>query len=210
MQAMNGHPCPIGRQSIWQKVGIMKLVVGITGASGAIYGVRLLQVLRHYPHVETYLVISEAGAQVLAQETGHTPEEVKALACHCYDNRDLAAPIASGSFRTDGMVVAPCSIKTLSALAHSYADTLIARAGDVALKERRRLVLVVRETPFHAGHLRLMLALAELGVVILPPIPAFYHRPATVEDLVDHTIGRVLDQFGLEHALYRPWQGRQA
>lgn len=185
----------------------MRLVVGITGASGVIYGVRLLLALRARSEVETYLVVSGTAAQILPRETGYSLHDVQALAHHCFDNNDLTAPLASGSFRTDGMVVAPCSIKTLSALANSYADTLIARAGDVALKERRRLIVLVRETPLHAGHLRLMLALAELGAIVLPPMPAFYSRPATVEEVVDHTVGKVLDQLGLEHHLYVPWQG---
>jgi len=185
----------------------MRLVIGITGASGAIYGLRLLEALHGRPEVETLLVVSQAAQLVLPQETGRSLEEVQALATRTFADTDLGAPIASGSFPTDGMVVAPCSIKTLSALANSYADTLIARAGDVALKERRRLILLVRETPLHAGHLRLMLSLAELGAVIMPPVPAFYARPATIDDLVDHTIGRVLDHLGLEHSLYRPWQG---
>lgn len=185
----------------------MRLVIAITGASGAIYGVRLLEALRERPEVEALLVISRAAQAVLPQETGRSLAEVEALASRAYDDGDLGAPIASGSFRTDGMVVAPCSIKTLSALANSYSETLIARAGDVTLKERRRLVLLVRETPLHAGHLRLMLALAELGAVILPPVPAFYTRPATVDDIVNYTVGRILDQLGLAHELYRPWQG---
>jgi 4-hydroxy-3-polyprenylbenzoate decarboxylase len=173
----------------------MRLVVGITGASGAIYGVRLLEVLRQeHPAVETYLVISEAAALILPRETHYTLGAVRSLAGHCYDDRDLAAPIASGSFPTDGMV-------------NSYSDTLIARTGDVALKERRKLILLVRETPLHAGHLRLMLALAELGAVILPPVPAFYTLPTSVDDIISHAIGRTLEQLGLEHSLYPPWQG---
>lgn len=185
----------------------MRLVVGISGASGALYGVRLLQVLREQPAVETILVVSQAAALILPHETGYTVEAVRALAGRSYDDHDLAAPIASGSFPTDGMVIAPCSIKTLSALANSYADTLLARAGDVTLKERRPLILLVRETPLHAGHLRLMLTLAELGAVILPPMPAFYTRPTSVDELVNHTIGKTLEQLGLEHNLYPPWQG---
>lgn len=185
----------------------MRLVVGITGASGAIYGVRLLEALRGRPGVETLLVVSEAAQLVLPQETGRSLVQVQALATRAFADTDLGAPIASGSFPTGGMVVAPCSIKTLSALANSYGETLIARAGDVALKERRRLVLLVRETPLHAGHLRLMLALAELGAVIMPPVPAFYTQPATIDDIVDHTVGRVLDHLGLAHSLYQPWQG---
>jgi len=188
----------------------VRLVVGITGASGAIYGVRLLQALRRQPGVESCLVLSEMAKRTLPQETGLTPPEVQALADRCFDNHDLGAPIASGSFHTDGLIVAPCSIKTLSALANSYSETLIVRAGDVALKERRRLILVVRETPLHAGHLRLMLTLAELGATILPPVPAFYTHPATVDDIINHTVGKVLDQLGLEHTLYRPWLGWEA
>lgn len=186
----------------------MRIVVGITGASGAIYGVRLLEELRGRAGVETFLVVSRTAARIAEQETGRTLGDLRALADHWYDNDDLAAPIASGSFPVDAMVVAPCSVKTLSALANSYSDTLIARAGDVALKERRPLILLVRETPLHAGHLRLMLALAELGALIVPPIPAFYGSPRTIDDLVNHTIGRVLDHLGLEHSLYRPWTGR--
>ncbi len=185
----------------------MRLVVGITGASGAIYGVRLLEALHAQPQVETCLVMSTSAQCILPRETGYSAQAVTALASRCFANDDLGAPIASGSYRTDGMVIAPCSIKTLSALANSYSDTLIARAGDVALKERRPLILLPRETPLHAGHLRLMLTLAELGAVILPPIPAFYGHPATIDDLVNHTVGRVLDQLRLEHKLYRPWTG---
>ncbi len=185
----------------------MRLIVGITGASGAIYGVRLLQALQRQPEVETYAVISRAAAAILPGETGYSVEAVCGLAARSFANDDLAAPIASGSFPTDGMAVAPCSIKTLSALANSYADTLIARAGDVALKERRRLILLVRETPLHAGHLRLMLSLAELGAVIMPPVPAFYTHPATVDDIVNVTIGRVLDHLGLAHTLCPGWVG---
>lgn len=188
----------------------MRLVIGITGASGAIYGLRLLEVLHGRPGLETYLIVSATARQILPRETGRNLPQVEALASHSFSDADLASPLASGSFPTDGMVVAPCSIKTLSALAHSYSDTLIARAGDVTLKERRRLILLVRETPLHAGHLRLMLALAELGAVILPPVPAFYGHPQSVDDIVNHTIGRVLDQLGLEHSLYRPWLGWDA
>ncbi|MDI7276088.1 MAG: UbiX family flavin prenyltransferase [Anaerolineae bacterium] len=185
----------------------MRIVVGVTGASGAIYGLRLLEALHGRAGVETHLVVSRTAARILEQETGRTLGVLQGLAHHCYDNDDLSAPIASGSFAFDAMVVAPCSVKTASALANSYSDTLIARAGDVALKERRQLILLVRESPLHAGHLRLMLALAELGALILPPIPAFYGRPRTIDDVVNHTIGRVLDHLRLEHSLYRPWSG---
>jgi flavin prenyltransferase len=183
---------------------IKRLIVGISGASGTIYGVRLLEVLRDLP-VETHLVMSDAARRIAELETGFTPEQIEALADIVHDNDDIAAPIASGSFPTMGMIVAPCSIKSLSAIAHSYNDTLLARAADVVLKERRKLVLVVRETPLHLGHLRLMAEVTEYGAVILPPMPAFYHGPKTIADLVDQTVGKVLDQFGLEHGLFRRW-----
>ena len=183
-----------------------RLVVGITGASGAIYGIRLLEVLRDTP-VETHLVLSEAARRVIALETEHTPEQIEALADHSYEPTDIEAPISSGSFLTMGMIVAPCSIKSLSAIAGCRGDTLLARAADVSLKERRKLVLVVRETPLHLGHLRLMTAVTEYGAVVLPPVPGFYHRPTTIDDLVDQTVGKMLDQFGLESGLFARWQG---
>jgi flavin prenyltransferase len=182
------------------------VVVGITGASGTIYGVRLLEVLRDLG-VETHLVMTEAARRVARLETGYSVEQIEDLASKRYANSEIDAPIASGSFLTGGMIVAPCSIKSLSAIANSYTETLLARAADVMLKERRRLVLVVRETPLHLGHLRLMAAATEYGAVILPPMPAFYHQPKTISDLVDQTVGKVLDQFGLEHDLYERWQG---
>ncbi len=185
----------------------MRLVVGITGASGVIYGVRLLEILARRGDVETHLVISRNGEKVLRHETSRTPEEVAGLASASYDPDDLLAPLASGSFLTEGMVVAPCSMKTLSAIAHSYADNLLSRAADVTLKERRRLVAVVRESPLHLGHLDLMAQAARLGAVILPPVPAFYHRPKALDDIVDHTIGRILDLFGIEHSLTPRWCG---
>jgi flavin prenyltransferase len=169
--------------------------------------VRLLQVLRARPDVELHLVMSAPGKKTLVAETDYTVKEVEALAHVVHDNRDIGSSLASGSFRTSGMAVVPCSIKTLSALANSYGDTLIARAGDVALKERRPLVVVARETPLHAGHLRQMLALAELGAVILPPMPAFYLRPQSIAEIVDHTVARVLDHLGVEHALVPEWSG---
>jgi 4-hydroxy-3-polyprenylbenzoate decarboxylase len=184
-----------------------RLVVGISGASGSIYGIRLLEVLREVPGLETHLVISRAAKRTLVDETEYAVRDVEALATRVYDDRDIGAALASGSFRTAGMVVAPCSIKTLSALANSHADTLLARAGDVTLKEGRPLIVVVRETPLHTGHLRQMLALSEMGAVILPPVPAFYHRPKTIRDLVDHTVGRVLDRIGIEHGLVTEWTG---
>lgn len=188
----------------------MRLVVGISGASGAIYGIRLLEVLRGVPDLETHLIVSQAAKRTIVDETDHTVRDVEALATRAYDDRDIGAALASGSFRTAGMVVAPCSIKTLSALANCFAGTLIARAGDVTLKEGRPLIAVVRETPLHVGHLRQMLALAEMGGVILPPIPAFYHRPQTLDDVVNHTVGRILDRLRIPHTLVHEWTGRRS
>jgi len=185
----------------------VRLVVGVAGATGAIYGIRLLEVLRGVPDVETHLVVSREARRVITEETDYPVEHVEALATAVYDDRDIGAALASGSFRTAGMVVAPCDVGTLSALAYSLAGTLIARAGDVTLKEGRPLVLVVRETPLHLGHLRAMLALGEMGGVILPPLPAFYPRPRTVDDIVNHTVGRVLDRFGIPHELVKEWTG---
>ncbi|RLA83240.1 MAG: 3-octaprenyl-4-hydroxybenzoate carboxy-lyase, partial [Deltaproteobacteria bacterium] len=169
-----------------------RIIVGITGASGVIYGVRLLEVLRDLK-VEAHLILTEAARKNIQIETSLTVEDVKGLAHKVHDVKDLAAPVSSGSFVTSGMVVAPCSIKTLSAIAHSYNDNLLVRAADVTLKERRRLVLLVRETPLHLGHLELMAQVARLGGVIMPPVPAFYHRPRSVEEIVDQTVGKVLD-----------------
>jgi 4-hydroxy-3-polyprenylbenzoate decarboxylase len=187
-----------------------RLVVGISGASGAIYGIRLLQVLAGRSDIETHLVISPPARRTILQETDFSLEEVAALATCVYDHKDVGAAIASGSFRTLGMVVAPCSIKTLSAIANCYSDNLLTRAADVTLKEGRRLILLTRETPLHAGHLRLMLRLAESGVVIVPPVPAFYNRPSSLSDIIDHTIGRVLDRLGIEQVLVPEWAGTQA
>jgi flavin prenyltransferase len=184
-----------------------RLVVGITGASGSLYGIRLLEALRRVETVESHLVISASGKRTLVEETDYSVKEIEALAHVVYDNRDIGAALASGSFKTMGMAIAPCSIKTVSALANCFADTLISRAGDVSLKEGRPLVAVVRETPLHAGHLKQMLALAEIGGVILPPVPAFYDRPKTLDDIVNHTVGRVLDRLGIEHSLVPEWTG---
>jgi 4-hydroxy-3-polyprenylbenzoate decarboxylase len=183
-----------------------RLVVALTGASGSIYGVRLLEELRRRD-VELHLVMSATGKRTLAEETDYDVKRVEALAHVVYDNRDVGATIASGSFRTAGMVIAPCSIKTVSALANCYSDTLIARAGDVTLKEGRPLVAVVRETPLHVGHLKQMLSLAEMGGIILPPLPAFYLRPQTVADVVDHTVARILDRLGFDQGLVPEWTG---
>ena len=184
-----------------------RIVVGITGSTGSIYGIRLLEVLREAPGVEAHLVLSGPGKQTLLAETDYTVKDVEALAHAVHDNRDIGSSLASGSFRTAGMAIAPCSIKTLSDLAVCHSDTLVARAGDVCLKEGRPLVVVVRETPLHVGHLRQMTALAEMGGVILPPMPAFYLRPQSVAEIVDHTVGRILDRLGVEHSLVPEWPG---
>ncbi len=182
------------------------VVVGISGASGAIYGIRTLEVLAELG-VETHLILSSAAKRIIRLETDWDPEEVARLAVHAHPEDRLSAAVASGSFPTGGMVVVPCSIKTLSGIAHSYNENLLQRAADVTLKERRRLILVVRETPLHRGHLDLMMRAAETGAVILPPIPAFYHRPQTIMDLVDHTVGRILDLLDIPHSLFQRWQG---
>lgn len=186
-----------------------RLIIGISGASGAIYGARLLKVLRGVEGVETHLVMSNAARQTLALETSLSLRDVQALADVVHDARDIAASISSGSFKTMGMVILPCSIKTLSGIVNSYSDGLLTRAADVVLKERRPLVLCVRETPLHLGHLRLMTQAAELGAVIMPPVPAFYHRPQTVDDIIDQTVNRVIDQFDIElpQDLFTRWQG---
>lgn len=185
-----------------------RVVVAISGSTGTIYGIRLLQVLKDMPGVETHLIISPAAKRTLAHETDYTIKEVEALADCLYDFRDIGAAPASGSFHTVGMIVAPCSIKTMSALAACYADNLITRAGDVTLKEGRPLIVVLRETPLHVGHLRMMLQLAEMGGIMLPPMPAFYNRPKTVDDIVNHTVGRILDRVGLPvHGLVKEWRG---
>jgi len=181
-----------------------RLVIGISGASGVIYGVRLLEMLRALP-VETHLVMTKAAEVALAHETQLKVAEVHALARRCHAVTDMAAPLASGSFQTLGMIVAPCSIRSMSEIATGATSTLLTRAADVALKERRRLVLMVRETPLHLGHLRTMAALAEMGAIIGPQVPDFYARPASLEDMIDHTLGRVLDLFGLEAPKLRRW-----
>ena len=186
-----------------------RLIVGISWASVASYGVRLVQVLRDVAGVETHLVMSQAARQTLSLETDLSLRDVQALADVVHDARDIAASISSGSFKTAGMVILPCSIKTLSGIVNSYTDTLVTRAADVVLKERRPLVLCVRETPLHLGHLRLMTQAAELGAVIMPPVPAFYHRPQTLDDVINQTVNRVLDQFDIDlpKDLFTRWQG---
>jgi 4-hydroxy-3-polyprenylbenzoate decarboxylase len=185
-----------------------RVVLAITGASGSIYGIRLLELLREQEGVETHLVVSPAGRRTLLYETDYTIDQVADLADVVYGHRDVGAPIASGSFITAGMVVCPCSVRTLSGLALSAADSLITRAGDVTLKEGRPLIAVLRETPLHLGHLRLAARLTEIGGVVMPPVPAFYARPQSVSDVVDHTVGRVLQRLGLPvDGLVAEWQG---
>ena len=185
----------------------MRLIVGITGASGVIYGIRLLEMLKGIDGIETHAVISRGARLNIALETDWKAADVEALADVVHSDKDLAAPISSGSFRTTGMIIAPCSMKTLSGVVNSYADNLIVRAADVVLKEHRRLVLVPRESPLHAGHIRLMHEAALMGAVICPPMPAFYGNPQTLDDIIDHSVGRALDLFDIETGRVRRWQG---
>ena len=184
-----------------------RLIVGISGSSGAIYGVRLVEVLSTVPEIETHVIVSSGAEATISYETGYEPARVYELANSVYDNSKVGAALASGTFITDGMIVAPCSMKTLSSIANSYGNTLIARAADVCLKERRKLVLVTRETPLHLGHLRLMSSVTESGAVVLPPVPGFYTRPSSIADIVDHTVTKILDQFGIETNLIERWAG---
>lgn len=185
--------------------GRRRLVVAMTGATGAIYGIRLLEALRESSKVEIHLVLSRWAERTISLETSYSPEQVKELADCCYDVADVGAPIASGSFPAAGMVIIPCSMKTVAAIANGYADNLIARAADVMLKERRRLVVVARETPFNEIHLENMLRLTRAGGLIVPPVPAFYFRPQTIDDLVNHLVGRVLDLLEIPNRLVRRW-----
>ena len=187
----------------------MRLIVGMSGASGVIYGVRLLEVLKAESNVETHLVMSDSARMNINLETDWSAKDVLALADHVYSNRDIAASIASGSFGTDGMIVAPCAIKTLSAITNSYADSLIVRAADVVLKECRRLVLVPRETPFHTGHCELLYRASQLGAIIAPPMPAHYIKPQSVDDLINHHVGRILDLFSIDCGFVKRWNGPQ-
>ena len=181
-----------------------RIVVGISGASGVIYGARLLEALKDTDY-ETHLIISESGKLNFEIETQYKAAEIEALADRVYDHKNMAAALASGSFITAGMVVVPCTIKTLSGIANSYNENLIVRAADVALKEKRKLVLVVRETPLHKGHLRLMTMAADMGAHILPPVPSFYHQPKSIEDIIDQTIGKIFDYIGIQHDLFNRW-----
>ena len=181
-----------------------RIVVGISGASGVTYGVRLLSVLKETDY-ETHLIISKSGELNIKIETDYNPADVKAKADYVYDHKNMAASLASGSFLTAGMVVVPCTIKTLSGIANSYNENLLVRAADVTLKEKRKLVLVVRETPLHKGHLRLLTMAADMGAHILPPVPSFYHMPKTIDDIIDQTIGKIFDFMGIEHHLFNRW-----
>lgn len=190
-----------------------RLIVGISGASGVVYGIRLLELLKALPEdekVETHLIMSRAAEVTLAHETGLKVRDVEKLADVVHANKDIGASVASGSFRTLGMIIAPCSMKSLAEIATGVTDTLLSRAADVVLKERRRLVCMVRETPLHSGHLRNMLALSDMGAVIAPPVPAFYARPETIDDMVDHSVGRVLDLFEIESGTVRRWREGEA
>lgn len=184
-----------------------RLIIGMSGASGLIYGIRLLEVLKTAPDIETHLVLTAAARLNISLETEWQADAVMAMADEVHSVKDLAASIASGSFRTDGMIVAPCSMKTLSAIVHSYADNLLTRAADVVLKERRRLVLMPRETPLHVGHCELLLKVCQLGAIVAPPMPALYTKPQTVDDIINHSVGRVLDLFDIDSGLVKRWQG---
>jgi 4-hydroxy-3-polyprenylbenzoate decarboxylase len=185
----------------------MRLIVGMSGASGVIYGVRLLEALKKESDAETHLILSDSAKININLETEWSVKDVQALADHVHSNRDIAATIASGSFQTAGMIVVPCAIKTLSAIANSYADSLIVRAADVILKERRRLVLVPRETPLHTGHCELLYKASQLGAIIAPPMPAHYIKPQSIDDLVNHHVGRILDLFDIDSDFVKRWQG---
>jgi len=182
----------------------MRLIIGISGATGSIYGIRLLEILKE-KGIETHLIISSTSKKIVLQETSYSIKKVEDLASVVYENEDLNASISSGSFGTDGMVIIPCSIKTLSGIAHSYNENLMTRAADVTLKEKRKLILVVRETPLHQGHLELMLQASRMGAIILPPMPTFYFNPKTIDDLINHTVGKVLDLFQIDHHLFDRW-----
>jgi len=186
----------------------LRLVVGISGATGSIYGIRLLEVLKE-KRVETHLIITSTSKRIILEETSYSIERIEKLASYVHENSDLGAPISSGSFETNGMVVIPCSTKSLSGIAHSYNENLLTRAADVTLKERRKLILAIRETPLHQGHIELMLQASRMGAILLPPVPAFYFHPKTIDDLINHTVGKVLDLFGINHHLFSRWGSSQ-
>jgi len=187
-----------------------RLIVGISGATGAIYGVRLLQVLKSAPDIESHLVMSKAAERTIAYETELTIAQVRGMAGASYNIADIGATISSGSFHTEGMIIAPCSMKTLAAVANSLSIDLLGRSADVVLKERRPLVLLVREAPLHLGHLRLMVQAAEMGAIIVPPVPAFYNFPKTLDDIINHTVGRILDLFRIDVDIVKRWEGMRA
>jgi flavin prenyltransferase len=199
--AVRHRAVPQGRQPARKR-----LIIAITGASGVIYGVRALELLRPLPEVETHLILSPAALRTLREETDYTGDAVRALADHVHAHGDIGASLASGSFRTAGMLVAPCTVKTLSGIAHCYDDNLIVRAADVCLKERRPVVLMLRETPFHAGHIALMDQVTRNGAIVMPPVPAFYHRPRDLDEMISQTTARALDLFDLEVAGVKRWQ----
>ncbi len=184
-----------------------KLIIAITGASGVIYGIRALEILRAAGNFETHLVLSPSAARTIAEETDYATTQVKALADTLHSYRDIGASVSSGSFKTEGMLIAPCSVKTLSGIANCFDDDLIVRAADVQLKERRRVVLLFRETPLHAGHIELMAQATRNGAIVMPPVPAFYHRPQSLDDVVNQTVGRALDLFGIDAGIVKRWQG---
>ena len=185
-----------------------RLIIGIAGASGVIYGVKMLEILKNRG-IETHLIISDAGKLNIRIETDYDVDEVLAMADFTYTNKDIAASVASGSFLTMGMVVVPCTVKTLSGIANSYTENLLIRAADVQLKEKRKLVLMFRETPLHKGHLRLLMQAADMGAHILPPVPSFYHHPKTIDDIINQSIGKVLDYIGIEHDLFKRWDNSE-
>jgi 4-hydroxy-3-polyprenylbenzoate decarboxylase len=189
--------------------GKRKIIIGISGASGTIYGVRLLEVLQGYSEIETHLVISDIAREIIEHENRRDAAEVLALADIVHPIRNLGAAISSGSFLTEGMIIAPCSIKSLSGIANSYNDNLLVRAADVCLKERRKLIIVLRETPLHLGHLELMTRVTRYGATLLPPMPSFYHNPKTIDDIINQTVGKVLDNFGIEHNLFKRWKSKE-
>jgi 4-hydroxy-3-polyprenylbenzoate decarboxylase len=186
-----------------------KIIIGISGASGTIYGVRLLETLQKYSEIETHLVISDIAKEIIKHEDGRDPEKVLELADTVHPIKNLGAAISSGSFLTEGMIIAPCSIKSLSGIANSYNDNLLVRAADVCLKERRKLIIVLRETPLHLGHLELMTRVTQFGATLLPPMPSFYHKPKTIDDIINQTVGKMLDNFGIEHNLFTRWKSEE-
>jgi 4-hydroxy-3-polyprenylbenzoate decarboxylase len=203
---MAPHPATQRHRHESREVSAMqRLIIAITGASGVIYGIRALEMLRGAPGFETHLILTPSGARTIIEETDYSVDKVRKLAHHEYNYKDIGAAVSSGSFKTAGMLVAPCSVKSLSGIAHCYNDELVVRAADVCLKERRRVVLLFRETPLHAGHIALMDQATRNGAIIMPPVPAFYSRPKTVDDLVQQTVGRALDLFGIDLDIVKRW-----